>query len=200
MLCLVWASSPPVMGPMLSLLAVPQGSVPCRAKTDREKVARLGVKTESLLSDTSVHEDLVDQRPEPVPSTWAGGAPRAGEGDGQPRAAAGRALGIAPGPGSGLGSSYRDIPGTWLVLPCHLLATLTSAVGAHRGAHAGTPWDHQPAQVLSHPFPACYTQRAFPCNPSAVLPYFFYITLRPCISFFILYLYHVHSSSFCTLP
>lgn len=63
------------MAPMLSLLAVPQGSVPCRAKTDREKVARLGVKTESLLSDTSIHEDLVDQRPEPVPSTWAGGAP-----------------------------------------------------------------------------------------------------------------------------
>lgn len=55
--------------------------------------------------------------------------------------------------GSVLGSSCHDTHGTSLVLPCHLLATVTSAVGAHRGAHTRSPWGHQAAFLKFFPIP-----------------------------------------------
>lgn len=59
------ANSPSLTGTMLSLLAVPQDSAPCRARTDCQNVARLGAKSGSLPSETSISEDLLDQRPAP---------------------------------------------------------------------------------------------------------------------------------------
>lgn len=91
-----------------------------------------------------------------------------------------------------------SIHGISLVLPCHLLATVTSAVGGHREAQV-PPTSFSP--VLSHPFPACCTQRAFPCNPSAMLPPLFYIRLRPRVSFSILSLFMYDArSSFASTP
>lgn len=53
-----------------------------------------------------------------------------------------------------LGSScYGRMAGPSLVLPCHLLVMVTSAVGAHRAAHAGSPWGHRPVFLKFFPTP-----------------------------------------------
>lgn len=93
--------------------------------------------------------------------------------------------------GALLGSSCHDTHGTSLVLPCHLLATIPSAVRAHEATN----------QLFSSSFLSLscllYPEDIGRLIPAMLPSFFFYVNLRLYISFSISC--NV-DSSFCSLP